>query len=470
MVTIGDAGLINKNLKKTLLFFPTIMIFELILGFSGKTIILFNLPIRYILFILSFFSLFFLLFYQLYLNNTKIISFKEFKKSYIGQFSLLDWAFVIILISSLNSALIVPLFHGGSIKMAIRDFDSILFLTLYFPLSYLIKNSLVSLDKIKKYMYFAISILSILHIIFFIGLKQDINFTYNFFNTLNKLLFNLGEVPRIILGHNDTPRVIFTTCTFLIVGIYLFLNKKEKLFFDYCILFLNVTALMTTLTKSMWYGIIIGFASLFLYLIIHFSINNNLKGIINLGFTLICVLIFCTVMNYTLFDNMVYARFASSFATSENIQNGDMLNDNGYVELDNDTAASVISNDVKIEQTKLLINKWTGSPIIGYGYGSYIKDYIRSPSSPYSYEMQAPTLLMKVGILGIALWGFLIISMMITAYKSTKQQRKDFFCWLFMLLAFGLTVQTNPMFFSFTGMSIFLFIGLSAIKFDKKTH
>lgn len=462
----------NKNFRKFIYIIPVIFVFELILGFSGKTIVVAGIPIRYILFFLSLICLYGYMVLNFVESKITLLSIKNFKDSYIGQFKILDWAVLVFILSGMFSAVIVPLILGGNIRFALDDAKSLIFLTLYFPVSFLIKKKQLNHERLRKYIYIACSALSGIYVVFFIGLKQNIKFLNYFFETLNKLLFNLGEVPRIILGHNETPRVIFTTCTFLIVGIYLFFVKERKSVFDYCILFINITALMTTLTKSIWFGVIIGGSVLSAYMIVNYIMQKRYKSILRLISTLACVVAFCVIMNYTVFDNMVLSRFAVSFAISGN-DSSNSISDNSEHEdsgkngdiIDNDLDAATISNDIKVEQTEKLMAMWEGSPLIGHGYGSYAEDCIRSEAFPYSYEMQLPALLMKIGIVGVMAWVFFGIAMAVTAWKSTKNNRRRLFCWAYLLIAFALAVQTNPMLLSFTGMAIVLFIAMESTDF-----
>ena len=95
--------------------------------------------------------------------------------------------------------------------------------------------------------------------------------------------------------------------------------------------------------------------------------------------------------------------------------------------------------------------------MIGHGFGAYIEDYLRSVERPFSYEMQAPAMLMKTGVVGIGLFGVFIISMMLAVQKN-RISLLEKCSWYYLLIAFGISVQTNPLLFSYTGMSVILFL------------
>lgn len=61
---------------------------------------------------------------------------------------------------------------------------------------------------------------------------------------------------------------------------------------------------------------------------------------------------------------------------------------------------SLFSDPIRNEQSIKLINGFFKSPLIGHGMGSYINDYIRSLSIPFSYEKEYLSFLYQFGIVG----------------------------------------------------------------------
>jgi len=114
-----------------------------------------------------------------------------------------------------------------------------------------------------------------------------------------------------------------------------------------------------------------------------------------------------------------------------------------------------ISISSRFDQTSPLIEEWLESPLLGFGYGHFVPEFIRSDISPYSYEMVPLALLMKLGAVGIVvnLFFLLWIIRKIVFLKQPKVRSSCFASIVFLLAA----SMTNPYLFNFVGMSIFSF-------------
>ena len=85
---------------------------------------------------------------------------------------------------------------------------------------------------------------------------------------------------------------------------------------------------------------------------------------------------------------------------------------------------------------------------------------MRSEEAPFSYEMQLPALLMKIGIAGLLIWICFFVIQFIEMIYNRKREWIHVFAWLFLLTSLVICVQTNPLLISFTGMSILLFLSI----------
>ena len=67
--------------------------------------------------------------------------------------------------------------------------------------------------------------------------------------------------------------------------------------------------------------------------------------------------------------------------------------------------------DVMHIQIRELINGVKESPVFGHGFGSYISDYTRSGSIPFSYEIEYLSFCYQMGISGFVVFvgGVLLI-------------------------------------------------------------
>lgn len=131
---------------------------------------------------------------------------------------------------------------------------------------------------------------------------------------------------------------------------------------------------------------------------------------------------------------------------------------------------AIESDDVRQIQMRELINGVKESPVFGHGFGSYISDYTRSGSIPFSYEIEYLSFCYQMGISGFVVFvgGVLLIYIR----KIVKYARKN--TWVikvFTLIGLGWFVirpAFNP---AFLGLQNgFQMIGLLMINmyFNKK--
>ena len=469
--------MLRKKIKWFLFLFPILFIFELFFGYSGKMIMLGNVSIRQFLFAGTFFSLYFycfcLMFSEFKRNKKSGLNFKNSLHIVLPKICILDISFFLVFVSTVFFSTVVPLFSGTGVVLAKKEVLSFLLMTLLsFPIFFLIKKNKISFKFLDKYIYYLVFFLSILHVVLFIG--QDINshFIYNYFFFLNTILGKTSIFPEVMLGHFGVPRVFFTTSIFLPIGIYFSLKKLGNFkLFDHIYLVINILAIVSTMTKSLWLGVLIG---LFVYFIFIFFVQKEEKHTRNKkNFLLFLaeILSFVVISNYTIFNDRVFHHFSNSFVYDVRTSEGEDENFKNKIKekFKSNTAAyydregSIISNNIKLKQIQLLLKKWKNRPMFGYGYGSYLDDFIRSEEAPFSYEMVFFSLLMKIGILGVLFWIFLLFSLFYTKNKY-KKNKKDYFCWSFLVVSFFVMVQTNPLLFNAIGIAFLLFISMDAIK------
>ncbi len=433
--------------------------FELIFGFTGTTIIIHDFAIRELCFLLAFFTLY--LYFFLYLLANKIRIFGRKRDSYFGSYQLFDWLYLAFFLSTVVSFLIIPRLTGVSTYYAKCEiFSCICVMTLYFPIGFLVRKGEFPLEKFERYLYILFAVFAVQHIVFYIGLTININFVQSIFDLLSAFfsrMFGDSQFPIVILGLMNTPRVIFSTSVYLIFGVALILKRFSNLrWYDYVILALDIVAILSTMTKSFWYGVLFGFV-LYLLLFVIYQVKVRNKGhILQMGIVVLVTVVAILLSNLTIFNNMVSGRFFHSF----NLEGTEMeiTDESDFMEVD--LAASAISNSIKVEQTKYLLEKWKERPIFGFGYGAYVEGYLRSEEAPFSYEMQFPCLLMKIGIFGIGILLALLISMGLSLIQPHRAFQNFYgnMAWFFFLLSFILCVQTNPLLLNYNGMSIVVYL------------
>ncbi len=442
--------------RKAIWFFPILFVLELVFGGAGTLIMIGSIAIRHILFILTFICLYGYMVYDLICTRTPIYS--KTKKSFLGNFTKTDIFAVFFEFSMLLSMTIIPYVMGTNLSYAKSEvFDSVAVFSLFFAVSYLIKNNRLSLVKVLCFLKYVIALFGLEHLILYFGQEINGQFIERFFENIVNMFGGNGIVPRIILGHGGYTRVMFNTSIYLLVGIFIFFYQFNKnKWHDYIVFAIELLAMITTVTKSIWLGAAVSFMIIIILLIV-FGLKTNRKtaikalcvGVFSLGFILL--------MDHLVFDNIVKIRMTNAFVLEVNT-NSDKS------ELENlDAEGAAKSNSIKMEQIGHLLDKWKESPILGHGYGSYVEDYLRSKEAPFSYEMQLFALLMKIGILGLLIWILFFVVQFVEMVWKKKTQWMHVFAWLFLLIAFVLCVQTNPLLISFTGMSVVLLLSLITI-------
>lgn len=455
-----------KVVKKIFLMFPLLFMIELIFGFSGTMLIIRGVAIRHILFILTFLSLYGYFFIYLLKNKIKIFSLD--KHSYFGSYSWIDILAIVFEVSMILSMTVIPYIMGTDLHMAYSEvFDSAAIFSLYFPLSYLIKQKEYSIDTILNILKYLIFLFAIMHIVFYFGQEFNSVFIQSIFDGISDLFGGNSQAPLVVLGHGGYTRVMFTTSIYLIVGIYIYLKQIEyNTWYNIVIFVVEILAIITTVTKSLWFGILI---AILIYLLMGIIGNRkNKKYLKHIILSVVLAGIVIILSNIFIFNNIVTIRMENAFVTETQII------DEEAVEAEDeearvqtlDKAGAAESNQIKLEQAKRLTQKWLQAPVFGWGYGSYIEDYLRSEEAPFSYEMQFFALLMKIGIAGMAVWAALIIVLVKRmVQKNIKQDFNKMSSWLFLLLAMMICVQTNPLLISFTGMSVVLLIVLISVAY-----
>lgn len=452
-----------NHLKKITLIFPVLFIIELVFGFSGTMLMIGGIAIRHILFILTFISLYGYFFVYLYVNKIKIFSIKP--GSYFSSYTKVDVIAIVFEISMILYMTIIPWIMGTNLHYAYSEvFDSVAIFSLYFPVAFLIKKDVYSINSLTTFLKYVIFLFALMHLVFYFGQENNSNFIQGFFDAFASLFSGNSITPKIVLGHGGYTRVMFTTSIYLIVGMYIFFKQLDKFtWYNIGIFVIEILAVITTVTKSLWLGIFVSF--IFYAVIMIIGYRKNKVMLKRLFSSVIISIVVVLVANSLLFNHIISIRMGNAFVanstyTENKYENDDEFDEEEKIEkLDREGAAE--SNQIKLEQIKRLTEKWLSAPVFGWGYGSFVDGYLRSDVAPFSYEMQAFALLMKIGIVGLGIWILFFICQIVLMVKKHKAQ--NFYkmaAWVFLITAMAICVQTNPLLISFTGMSVVLLISL----------
>lgn len=390
-------------------------------------------------------------------NKIKLFSIK--KGSFFGSFNRMDIFAVVFEASMLLSMTIIPYIKGTNLHYAYSEvFDSAAVFSLYFAISYLIKEKQIDMNKLLSYLKILIFLFAVEHLVLYFGQEANAHFIANFFSAFTELVGGNGIVQKVVLGHGGYTRVMFNTSIYFLVGFFIFFYQfSRNKWYDYIFLAVEILAMLSTMTKSLWFGaagaaVFVG-SAIFIYGI---KIDKRLS--LKIVSTVVFMIVLIISSDKIIFDGCVSIRMTNAFVTESDDEGN--LNDD-MAQLDKEGAA--MSNSIKLVQISKLLDKWKDSPIIGYGYGSYVEGYLRSEEAPFSYEMQFFALLMKIGILGMAVWIVFFIAQFIYILRNSKKNYEHIISWLFLLISVVICVQTNPLLISFTGMSVILFLSLMTI-------
>lgn len=450
---------------------------ELVLGFNGKMLIIHNIPIRYILYGLIMIILSISIVKNInYIFQMKTKGLNKGKIKYFINFYFTKFDKILALFLILNFIwiFIIPVFTGTSFKFSIKETLCMNVLVLYFPIVILMKSNIINWEKYRTIVKGSIFILACIHIIFYIGeiLVGDATFVLSIFEGIK--VFTGGNTirPKIMMP-DSYIRIIYPASLLLIMVYYFCINSKQTIK-DMIFLVIGIFALFTTVTKSLFLGVIGGII-VYYSIITYKKIKNKEQLPIGRSIRIICVILLSTiVLNYTLFNNYIFMRISNSFvvATEKSQQDAQRKIDEGiegeeslnYIK---ERAGSERANRTRFIQIDKLLDRWKEKPILGWGYGSSAGNYLRSiKETPYSYEMAGVALLMKIGLIGMLMWvsffGYLIYYIL----KVLGTKSRDAISVIYIIIALGISSQFNYFLFNSTGMGILLFCFIEMKKIE----
>lgn len=403
----------------------------------------------------------------------KKVTYKNFISTYFSQF---DKVLALFLLLNIIWIFIIPSITGTDFKFSIKETLCANVLILYFPIVVLMKLKLINWEKYKNIIKFSIFLLSIIHIIFYLGeiFVGDATFVLNIFKGIQK--FTYGHTIRpIVMMPDSYIRIIYPASIFLIMVFYFTIDSKQK-FNDIVFTVIGVFALLTTVTKSLFLGVGAGIVIYYCF-IIYKKVKNGHKLQIYRGLKYISIIIISsTILNYIVFDNYIFIRLNEplAVATEESQQNAQYIIEKGSESKEDinyikEHAGTERANLTRINQMKQLINTWKQKPLMGWGYGSSAGNYLRSDGeSPYAYEMVGVALLMKIGIIGILIWVSFFVYLFWYILKKLTVKTYDALPIIYVIVALGVSTQFNPFLFTSSGMSIllFCFIEMKKIELD----
>lgn len=325
---------------------------------------------------------------------------------------------------------------SATIIQFIKSFFSLIFIV--WITKYLVDNKYFKPQKILN-LFIVVSIILVATKILLSGLmtlnvlKMDfvVQMYKNVFKTdLTTMLFPVGNVTvyRMMISTDSIPYIVFS---------FYLLNKNKSKFKKFCVILIMCIYTFIIFSRV----IIIQFAAILLlalYITIRRKVKNQVYLLISFaigGIVLIVGGIVLLNSNNQFVEAILY-RFKGS--------------------------ATQNSDSIRTEQFEYLFTGFKSNILIGHGTGSYVKEYIRSTTLMYSYELEYVSFLYQFGIIGFVM---IIVVTIINFYKICLDKQLPRYIYLMILLHFLIWIFKpflNPNFLS--SNSGFIIVGLYLYK------
>lgn len=358
------------------------------------------------------------------------------------------WPLVFFLVS-LIWILLVPMYVTGNVGMALRDAQSLILLPIASLLLYAITDLKSAIRRLLKVVVILSVCLAIFQLVFWFWLELKPTPT-NVYYPILEAIFNTTQ--SMFVGWHHSPsggyvRVVWVSSIWLVAAVFvapLVMGKKWLLMVE---LILGA-AIYISYTRGIWLGVATGvlFCTVANYIGLVFK-KRNTSPIKNWVIVLLG-LFFATIVISSV-DFAVRGQFGFLSRMVDFSPDASGVSASG-VNLVVDESISERSN-----QAILLMKMWRDRPLMGGGYGAYMPDHFSDEHAPYSYEMLPFALLMKLGMVGFALYLLFWARMIVYALRRDNTDHNILFAGG--LTAFLLAAHTNPLLFNFVGMSVVLF-------------
>ena len=465
-------------MKKLLWLFPVLFLIDDILGINGYQFTIFGFGIRIILFALSvgvlcLYCLGIALKHRFTLWNRvadrpRLLDYLKPMDGFVAGFLALNFLW----------ATAVPLLVRGNMTYAVKDFTTLLVLVLYFPCAFLMRTGNFRFQSLRKWLMPLLLLLALWHTVMYMGEVIAPGFYEGYYDFIDIISFGTAVRTDVVFGFGIT-RIIQVTSILLIPAMFLLLEQfsKKRWWLGIPALALVLFAILITYTKSIWYGVLAGILVAIAGILIFAKTKLCRKHVLCFGLCL--MLLFC-IFNFACLDNTVISRALNSARPqslsdidqqiaslqsqlADPTQSGidleelqDQLED--LTHLRQDAAGTAEANNLRAKQNGVLLEKWSESKWLGFGYGAYAEDCIRNENFPFMYESLIPALLMKLGLAGMLVWGIFVLALVAFAVKAMWKKPVKFWCWIGMAMGYAMAVQTNPFLFTFAGFSMMLFL------------
>lgn len=443
-------------------FIICLFILELFFGLNGKLLVLGGIPIRHWLFavVIVVASVKALLCFVEKWKEKKAqqIPFRYHLKAELESFSRFDQILLCFLVLHGIWIVLLPCLqrnaHPEVLQTALSSGLAILVMALYFPAVYLLRNGKVKWEKYRRFVigcFIAVAVWHIgLYILEKIQRNQDhtVYFMERFLAWWEQAVHGHCELPQIVMP-KYAVRIIYGCNIFLLMSFYFIVGQRKKIYLLWALL--EIAALLTTGTRSLIVGTAAGIAAfLLLGLLIHgWSRKTVMRTVGKAAFVLAATVLMDTV----LFQGMNVTRLATSFSVSKEVLESGMAQeltwDNAEYSMANEVRGTINSNTTRLLQIKDLGNRFKEHPLFGHGF-----------TLP-GYDMQGVAYLVKVGLVGILLWGVFLGVLLHRVIRMERKEKGSALPAVYVVTAVIADVMLQCMFGSLTiAMAVFVFLDL----------
>lgn len=431
-----------------LLLFPLLFLLEIFFGEAGLWMHVGGASIREVLFVLAVLSMYG--YAALFWHRL--------------EFSRIDLAVLFFVAVNAVWGFLIPTLYGRGLDLAFADFGGVFVLLLYFPVAALVRGGALSWEALRGLFVDAALLLALLQLVVWTLATWQPELMLG----ARGFLLELYGVPEIYIGPMPDGffRVMPVTMLFLLPAFFTLshtLVTGRRPLFAAALLLLVSGGLVVAYSRTFWLAVILGLVLALAGLLLKWRLVQPVTRVYTLGRELLPAVVFVAAFALVVVAGLV-----------QGAEPGDPP---GEASASAERAASTLdaqdrSVAIKLQQIPPLIQEWKTEPVFGKGFGASAEDFARSEETPFSYEMLAPALLMKLGIAGALLWLAPLIYFLVDGLRSTgtpgTMDRGRFATAGF--VGFALAVQSNPLLFNFVGMTLMLFylLELSAIRDGRK--
>jgi hypothetical protein len=403
----------------------TILFVELFVGGGGRLIDFGFLSIRQVLFLLLMVTFVYRIVKEKAYFNKNVNTLIRFNPVTIGVYTLIAWFVVSAAIGFIN---------GHPVSIIFMDFFRVSYVVLYFPLAYYISNERFTLSRIitlLKYSALAVAIFTI--IVDLLGKTVFAADFYPFYVFMNTIMND-------DLFFRPSNSVFYKSHFFVLIGLILSLNQllnKNYRKLDIAIVILSSISILWSETR----GFLLAFMlSVLMIIILDVKViidpikglSSKMKKLVQsqqfLKKLVMCIVVLVSVP--FMYKYMTLERF--EVATVQHSPNSPEVEEQPEV---NDVSVNarmefiVASKDILIQPTNL---------IFGIGFGSEVA------GRTDGLEMSFLDILVEQGIIGLAIWCFLFLTIYLNYYSAYKKGQKLSTIDISLLSAFmGVLLLTN---------------------------